>query len=148
MAVNHTKGNKFEPTYEGPFKVIRRNKGGAYILQDTDGKTMHRNFTPSELKMISHEPDTTDPSYEVEKILDHRGKPGDYEYYVKWKGYTRADSTWEKTTQFDDISIVQKYWETLGKAQNKSRTTKSSETTVDTPVQNTRSKSTRRPPQH
>jgi hypothetical protein len=71
MAMNKTRNNKFEAAYKGPFKVLRRNKGGAYVLQDTDGNAMHRNFTPSELKLISHEPDETNKSFEVEKILDH-----------------------------------------------------------------------------
>jgi hypothetical protein len=110
MAINHTRGNKFEAAYEGPFKVLHRNKGGAYLLQDTDGNTMHRNFTPSELKLVSHEPDDTNTSYQVEKILDHTGKPGSYKYLVKWKGYKKSESTWEPVENFDDINIIAKYW--------------------------------------
>jgi len=52
MLKNATKGSKFEATFEGPFKVLRRNKGGAYILQDSTGALLPRNAAPSQMKLI------------------------------------------------------------------------------------------------
>ena len=149
MAVNHTRGNKFEPAYEGPYKVLHRNKGGAYMLQDTDGNTMNRNFTPSELKLISHKPDENNPSFVVEKILDHKGTPGNYKYLVKWKGYTRAESTWENTDQFDDINIITKYWDGLKRTTPtpKEKTTPKEKSTPTTRKEKTRAIPTRTQPQ-
>lgn len=116
MAVNKTRQNKFEAAYEGPFKVMRRNKGGAYILQDTDGTTLGRNYTPGELKIISHDPDTMEKSYAIEKIVDHRGEKGNYEYFIKWKGYDNSENTWEKSDMFNDVAVIDKYWTKIHKA--------------------------------
>jgi hypothetical protein len=52
MAVNFTRKYKMEPRYEGPYKVIRRNRGGAYVLMDRDGEVLGRNYAPSQLKMV------------------------------------------------------------------------------------------------
>jgi len=34
--------------------------------------------------------------YEVEKILSKRKRYGKIEYFVRWKGYTAEEDTWEK----------------------------------------------------
>jgi hypothetical protein len=55
--------------------------------------------------------DTDQPIYEVEKILDHRGSPGSYEYLVHWKGYNNpTDNSWEPASSFLDDSTIQAYW--------------------------------------
>lgn len=108
MATNKNKANKFEANFEGPYKVIRKNKGGAYLLQDADGVFLPRNYSPDELKIISHDPDSFGTSYVVEKILDHCGKAPNYKYKVKWKGYDAP--TWEPISNFDDRAIIDRYW--------------------------------------
>jgi len=119
MAYNKLRRNKFEAAYKGPYKVLRRNTGGAYVLQDTDGNAMHRNFTPSELKLISHEPENESPSYEIDRIIEHTGQPGKYKYLVKWKGYRVSESTWEPEESFDDLNIITKYWDEYKRRTNK-----------------------------
>src|SRR5690606_1098821 len=42
MTIDSTRGNKLEPRYEGPFLVVRRTKGGSYILQDLTGALLTR----------------------------------------------------------------------------------------------------------
>ena len=110
MATNKNKANKFEANFEGPYKVIRQNKGGAYLLQDADGAFLPRNYAADELKIISHDPDDFGTSYVVEKILDHRGKAPSYKYKVKWKGYDAP--TWEPASNFDDKATIDRYWTT------------------------------------
>ena len=42
--------------------------------------------------------------YEVERIDNHRGSAGKYEYYVKWKGYHEPESS------FRDTALINDYW--------------------------------------
>jgi hypothetical protein len=119
MTVNKSRTNKLEARYEGPFKVLRRNKGGAYILQDTDGLTLPRNYTTEELKLISHDPDEHGKSYVIERIIQHRGTAPNYEYLVKWKGYTAKYNTWEPTDSFDSTASIDAYWTRLKESQKK-----------------------------
>ena len=87
--------SKLQPRYEGPFKVLRCNKGGAYILEDNTGALLPRNFAPSALKLISHDAIYTDQSHEVEAIVNHKGKGQRVKYLVKWKNYDDSHNTWE-----------------------------------------------------
>jgi hypothetical protein len=40
MAVNETRKDKMERQFEGPYKVVLRNRGGAYLLMDRDGEVL------------------------------------------------------------------------------------------------------------
>jgi len=46
-------------------------------------------------------------TYEIEEILDHRGKGIQKEYLVKWRGYDEA--TWQGIKTFDTTE----YWRIL-----------------------------------
>ena len=111
MTVDTTKGNKLAPHYESPFKVLRHTKGGSYILQDMAGALLSRNYPPSAMKLISQDPIHAGDSYEVEAILDHWDVDNKREYLVKWRGYNEDQNTWEPFDNFDDVSIIHKYWE-------------------------------------
>jgi transposase InsO family protein len=111
MVEDITRNNKMAPRYEGPFKVIRCTKGGSYVLQDNTGSLLPRNYPPSALKPISHDPITQDKSYEVEAILNHRGEDSNRQYLVKWKGYDTAHNSWEPVGNFDDVAVIDKYWQ-------------------------------------
>ena len=115
MAKVHTRGSKLAPTYEGPYTVLRKTEGGSYILQDETGALMPRDYSPSELKLISHNSViSTDDLYEVEAIIAHRGKAGQREYLVRWKGYTPEDDTWQLPEDFTDPDFIQQYWKRRG----------------------------------
>ncbi|KAG1575272.1 hypothetical protein G6F47_013465 [Rhizopus delemar] len=87
--------NKLAPLYEGPYTVVRRTKGGSYVLKDEQNELLHRDYTPSELKVISiDESIIEDEYYTVEEIRDHRGSSGSREYLVKWAGYGDRANTW------------------------------------------------------
>ena len=109
MIKNVTKSGKSEPSYEGPFKVIRRNTGGAYILQDKTGALLNRNIPASQMRAILVQDDDDDESYVVEAIIDHRGPANKREFLVKWRGYSSEENSWEPYSNFDDVSCIRKY---------------------------------------
>ena len=104
--------SKLAPIYEGPFTVIRRTQGGSYILRDDHTQELlHRNYVPSELKIVSiDESAIEDEYYEVEDIRDHRGNEGNREYLVKWVGYGERSNTWQTADDFSDPTYINKYW--------------------------------------
>jgi hypothetical protein len=105
--------NKFEPKYIGPFTVIRRSHNGTYVLRDATGDILDRHVPADQLKLIRKKPQRVDISkqvFEVDKILQHRGTPGNFEYLIKWKHYPIADATWEPETSILDNQCVTNYW--------------------------------------
>jgi hypothetical protein len=56
----------------------------------------------------------TEVSYEVEKIVDHKGdNPSNYEFLVKWKNYDSTENTWEPLENFEDREVINRYWKSL-----------------------------------
>lgn len=131
--------NKLAPLYEGPYTVVRKNRGNSYELKDELGELLHRNYVPSELKIVTIDESTIeDELYEVEDIRDHRGEPGEREYLVKWVGYGERANTWQTADDFTDPSIIQKYWkkvEELTRLENE-RTETLVEDSVSSELQN------------
>lgn len=106
-----SRSSKLAPLYEGPYTVVRKNQGGSYELKDEQSDLLHRNYTPSELKIVNmDESHIEDEYYEVDDIRDHRGPPGNREYLVKWAGYGERANTWQKASDFTDPTFIQRYW--------------------------------------
>ena len=111
MIVDKTRASKTDPANEGPFKVIRRTQGENYEMQDLDGQTLKRRYTPQDLIPISNNNIFEEESYKVEKIVAHRYTDNNsIEYKVRWKGYSAAHDTWEPFTNFDSIAPIDAYW--------------------------------------
>ena len=105
------RSGKLAPLYEGPFIVVRKTQGGTYVLKDETNELLHREYVPSELKVVSvDETEIEDELYEVEDIRDHRGNPGHREYLVKWAGYGERVNTWEPAESFTDTKPINDYW--------------------------------------
>jgi hypothetical protein len=108
--------NKFEPTYVGPYTILRRSRGGAYVLKDATGDILDRHVPPDHIKLVSKSKrklDVDNPIYVVDKIIDHRGSSGNYEYLVHWKNYPESERTWEPQSSFLDDSVIKEYWYSL-----------------------------------
>ena len=117
MLEDPVRQNKFEPKYVGPYTIVRRTRHGAYILKDATGDLLDRPVTADKLKLIAkikrRKKDEDQPVFEVNKILNHRGSPGNYEYLVDWTGYTEEERTWEHQSNFMDTKCIEKYWKGL-----------------------------------
>lgn len=110
------KVGKLDPIYEGPYTVIRKNQGGAYVLKDEKDDVLTREYAPSQLKLISQdEVIPCDELYEVQGILAHNElAPGTYEYKVRWKGYDESHDTWEIADAFTQRKTITDYWKRIG----------------------------------
>lgn len=84
MMMDSTRGSKWDPVYEGPFQIVRRNRDGAYILKDQVGENLKRSVPADKLKLVHRNGDLAvidSPSYKVKKIANHRvGKNKSTEY--------------------------------------------------------------------
>lgn len=48
--------------------------------------------------------------FEVKNIVGHRGRKGNRQYLIHWKGYTNKDNTWEKETNLSSCpEILEEY---------------------------------------
>lgn len=65
----------------------------------------HKN--KNNLDMSDDDEQDVENEYIVEKILDCRVKPnGKKEYYLKWKGYSDADNTWEPEENLECPDLI------------------------------------------
>jgi hypothetical protein len=117
MIVDPERQNKFEPKYIGPYTIVRRSRGGAYVLKDSTGDLLDRKVPADRMKLISRSQRKLDierPAYEVERIISHRGTPDNYEYFVHWLNYSDAERSWVAAEDFLDDNIIKEYWKKVG----------------------------------
>ena len=53
MVIDHTRANKWDPVYEGPFEVKEVHSGGTYTLKDLVGNTLETRKTADMLKLMA-----------------------------------------------------------------------------------------------
>lgn len=109
------KKNKLHPEYEGPFTVVRKTKGGSYILKDETGDLLSNDIPPSQLKLISQDEIVeTEQAFEVERIIAHNADlDGEILYKIRWKGYKPKDDTWEPYENLNCPDRIHEYWERI-----------------------------------
>ncbi|KAI9325771.1 hypothetical protein BDR26DRAFT_810105 [Obelidium mucronatum] len=114
MATTERRSSKDEPRYEGPYKVMRRTKAGTYVLLDRDGHLLHREFSPSQMKLISR--DLSDDWFltgTVEEILDHADVDGSTVYLVRWENLPKDETSWIPYSDFQDTVMITNYHKKL-----------------------------------
>ncbi len=143
MVTNHAKGSKWDADREGPFKVLRQNQSGAYVLMDPMGDEMGKHYTsemifpinkvPNEPSKIATEPiKPQEETFEVKKIIDHNQTANGYEYLVQWKGYDSDEDSWVKGSDFDTLKPINLYWRKMKKVKQRGTTSVNNKPNVST----------------
>jgi hypothetical protein len=94
--------------WEGPYLIIGENEESkGYQLQDETGEEYLREVPGTHLKTAGNVEATPD-TYEIEMVLDHRGKTGEREYLVKWVG--AGELTWVNKKDMLSKGAIVEYW--------------------------------------
>ena len=99
---------KMNPLFYGPYEIISRPRTNSFRLKLPKGCRIHDVFSVSRLKayrdpaFLGRKPLALptelfeDREYELQDILDHDFKYGQWWFLVHWKGYSPIyESTWE-----------------------------------------------------
>jgi hypothetical protein len=108
MIKDVTRQSKWTEYYSGPFEVIRRNEGGAYLLKDGLGHQLPFRIPVNHIKLAPHAKQSVEGHYVVKKILSHRLIDDKTEYLVRWEKESIMDS-WVLAEHFDGGSMVDDY---------------------------------------
>ena len=109
--IQRPKKGQLDETWEGPFKVMEVDEEvGGYKLREVGDKRVVDGLVPIEhLRLVEEVLDESEEvTYEVEKILDHRGGTHERLYKVKWKGHKTV--AWEPPSNFNSKECIQDYW--------------------------------------
>ena len=106
-----------EPKYIGKYVIVRREVNGPYVVKDMDGEVLARKVPIDQMKVLFRPgliPAMQDDEdvYVVDYIVNHRKvkDTNEYEYQVKWKGYSLKDTTWEPAEYIHDKHLIDVYW--------------------------------------
>ena len=122
MLADVQRKGKSEPRWVGPYTVVEATKARTYALLDSTGALLQRKVPLQQLKVVALPADQDhalrtragEEVYEVDKILDHRGRQGDRSYLVRWKNFSEEYDSWEPAGNFEDLAVITGYWRTVG----------------------------------
>jgi len=116
---------KLSPRRTGPFEITKVVSSLAYQLKLPSQWKIHNVFHASLLSSYRETPEHgpnfsrpppeligTEEEYEIETIINHRGKSGRRHYLVHWKGYSDGERTWESEGQFHHAKAILREYKT------------------------------------
>ena len=106
-----------EPTFIGPYTVVRRTLHDPYLLRDHTGAIYPRHVPVDQRKVVFSNDKYThltsmsdegevDDVYEVDYIMDHKESEDAFEYLVKWKGYDKSEATWSHRRTSTTLNLL------------------------------------------
>lgn len=96
--------NEFEKSKKSPAKG--KKVTGKVAVKKNTGKTA----TKAKAKAaVSDTESDAEPDYEVEDIVDEKTERGKRLFFVKWKGYSSKENTWEPESQLSCPDLVAKF---------------------------------------
>lgn len=122
MKVKDVKGSKLDDRWEGPFTVLEE-VAGRYRLQSTAGELLKQQVGIDQLRLLEDAPKEVTAAaassssqnaprqrttWAVNRVVDHRGRPGQREFLVEWA------PTWNREDDFDGTDAVLKYFRGKG----------------------------------
>ena len=106
--------------WEGPFEILafdEKQKG--YHVREMEGKFLNDLILADQLRHVAELADEESVSWEVVKILNHKGKVGDRLYLVEWKGGFKP--MWEPESAIQTTDCIQDYWDAKKKSKSKGK---------------------------
>lgn len=101
---------KLEPHYIGPYRIHGQTANNNYWLINRHGKTLKTSYPVTRLKVVDVEDaEEIKEDVEVERILKHRKRNGEFEYLVKWTGHDESENEWVRASDFNTTEIIEEY---------------------------------------
>jgi len=125
--------------WRGPYYVVKRVGLQLYLLKDAKGAALKnpvniqkmKKYTERVAELADEQQGAVDDEatdgielpkdyYEMEAILEAKGRGKDRRYLVRWKGYDDSQNTWEPREHFGDPRKVDEFEKQLRQQQKKS----------------------------